>query len=121
MAWQRRIRASTAARRSTVHRQATGNRNNLAGDKSGIIRRQETNDPGIVTWLAKAFHRYGPFEAFGDLGTGIALGELGKKRCVGRTGCNCIQLDALASQFTRDSLGKCNYSPLAGCINGLSR
>ena len=42
-----------------MHRQATGNRNNLAGDEARIIRRQETNDPGIVTWLAKATYLAG--------------------------------------------------------------
>ena len=78
--WQQRLVSGAAVMASTVHGQAARNRNHLAGNEPCVVRRQEADDARVIRRLRKTLHRNRPLETFGDLLTGLALGNLSEQR-----------------------------------------
>ena len=64
-----------------------------------------------------AYQLQQPLEAFRDLFTSLALGDLGEERRIGRARRNRVQLNAFSRQFPRHGLGKGDDAAFAGRIN----
>src|SRR5262245_28306035 len=86
-------------RASSVHGEAAGDADGLAGDVGGVIREKEGDQPRIVFRRAEPPHRNGALEPLGDAGAVRPFEEAAQDGGIGRAGAEGVEDHALADEL----------------------
>src|SRR6516162_1028301 len=106
---------------STVHGQATGDTQHLAGDIGGIVAGKEQNGSRQIIGLSYAAEWNGTPKGLLELfRTAGAFLVIGKQRGVGGTGTHNVHRNSVPRMFACDCFRERDKSALTGCIYRLA-
>src|SRR5437899_8397509 len=105
----------------SVHREAAGDADHLAGHEVGVVARKKRDKAGDVVGLAKALQRDRPLQPVIDLLAVLAFADEGTQQGgIRRSRTDDVDPDVVARTFPRHRLRERDDAALAGRIDGLA-
>src|SRR5215471_18674850 len=106
---------------SSMHGEAAGDADGLAGDITGIVGKQEGHQPRIIFRDSETPHWDGALEPFGDAGAVRTFEKAAQNGGIGRAGTDRVEDHALAHELARKRLSQRDDAALAGGIDRFTR